>query len=52
MDEQNSQELKIVKRDLEKNGISFNSLTPKAQNLLIKSEEFLQTQKDKFKESF
>lgn len=52
MDEQNSQELKIVKRDLEKNGISFNSLTPKAQNLLIKSEEFLQTQKDKFKDSF
>ena len=52
MDEQNSQELKIVKRDLEKNGISFNSLTPKAQNLLIKSEDFLQTQKDKFKESF
>ena len=52
MDKQNNQELKILKKNLEKNNVSFNSLTPKAQNLLIKSEEFLQTQKDKFKVSF
>lgn len=52
MDEQNSKELKIVKRELEKNGITYNNLSEKAQNLLLKSEEFLQTQKDNFKDSF
>lgn len=52
MDEQASKELKIIKKELDKNGISFDGLTPKAQNLLIKSEEFLQTQKDNFKNCF
>lgn len=41
MDEQNSKELKIVKRELEKNGITYKNLSEKAQNLLLKSEEFL-----------
>lgn len=52
MDKQNSKELKTVKRELEKNEISFSELTPKAQHLLVKAEEFLQKQKDSFKEAF
>lgn len=52
MDEQKSKkvnEINIIKRELDKNGIAYDKLSPKAKQLLIQSERFLEIQKDTLK---
>ena len=50
MDEQElSKTIRTIEHELEKLGTSYNELTPKAQQMLVKVEDFLEHQKNDFK---